>query len=67
MSLEQIAFGGIYLPAFLGFLAVTGVVYVLLRLVLLRLHVYRFFWHPALAGAALFIILLAIIMLAFGP
>lgn len=67
MPFEQIAFGGIYLPIFLLFLAATGVVYLLLRALLLRVHAYRLFWHPALAGAGLFVIVLAVILLAFGP
>jgi len=67
MALDQIEFGGIYLPIFLGFLAATGVIYFLLRFVLIRLRAYRIFWHPALAGAALFIIVLSAIMLLLGP
>ena len=64
---EQIAFGGIYLPAFLAFLAAAGLVYLALRFALVRARVYRLFWHPALAGAALFIIVLASLLLVFGP
>lgn len=66
MSLEQIAVGGIYLPIFLAFLAGTGLVYLVLRFVLLRMHAYRIFWHPALAGAALFIIVLSVMILLLG-
>ena len=64
---EQIAIGGVYLPIFLAFLAMTGVIYLVLRSVLLRVHFYRLFWHPALAGAALFVVLLTAIILALGP
>ena len=64
---EQIVFGGIYLPVFLAFLAAAGLGYLLLRFVLLRLRAYRLFWHPALAGAAFFIIVLASLLLVFGP
>ena len=67
VSLEQIEFGGIYLPIFLAFLAVTALVYFALRFVLVRVHAYRLFWHPALAGAALFIIVLSLIILILGP
>tara|TARA_B100001079_G_scaffold227934_1_gene205946 strand:- start:1144 stop:1347 length:204 start_codon:yes stop_codon:yes gene_type:complete len=62
-----IAIGGIYLPIFLGFLAATAVLYLALRWVLLRLHAYRLFWHPALAGAGVFVILLSTLLLLFGP
>lgn len=67
VSLEQISVGGIYLPIFLAFLLATGLMYMVLRIVLLRVHAYRMFWHPALAGASLFVIILASLMLAFGP
>lgn len=64
---ETIAIGGIYLPIFLGFLAATALIYAALRWVLLRMHAYRAFWHPALASAALFVILLSGLLLVFGP
>ncbi|AWN15084.1 DUF1656 domain-containing protein [Salinisphaera sp. LB1] len=64
---ETITIGGIYLPVFLGFLAATGVVYFILRWFAQRLHLYRLFWHPALAGAAVFVILLSCLLLWFGP
>lgn len=64
---EQIAFGGIYLPVLLAFLVAAGVVYMMLRLVLMRVRAYRMFWHPALAGAAVFTIVLAVLLLVFGP
>ena len=67
MWFEQLAVGGIYLPIFLLFLAATGVVCLALRALLLRVGAYRFFWHPALAGAGLFVMVLALLMLAFGP
>ncbi|MES1924543.1 DUF1656 domain-containing protein [Salinisphaera sp. T31B1] len=67
MPFEQIAIGGIYLPIFLIFLAATGLIYLVLRAALLRVQAYRLFWHPALAGAGLFIIVLSTILLLFGP
>lgn len=67
VSLEQIEFGGIYLPIFLGFLVLTGLIYFALRFVFLRVQIYRFFWHPALAGAAFFIIVLSLVILILGP
>ena len=67
MGPEQIAFGGIYLPVFLALLAAAGLIYFMLRFALLRLQVYRLFWHPALVGAAVFIIILSTLILLFGP
>jgi hypothetical protein len=67
MRLEQVVIDGVYLPPFLALLALTALVYFLLRLLLRRLALYRLFWHPALAGAAVFLILLSVIMLLFGP
>ncbi|HET7315184.1 DUF1656 domain-containing protein [Salinisphaera sp.] len=64
---ETITIGGIYLPVFLGFLGVTAVLYFGLRRVSQRLHLYRLFWHPALAGAAAFVIMLSCLLLWFGP
>ncbi|WP_423822685.1 DUF1656 domain-containing protein [Salinisphaera sp. SPP-AMP-43] len=67
MSPEMIAIGGIYLPIFLAFLAGAAVIYFMLRWVLLRLRAYRLFWHPALAGAAVFVIVLSLLLLWLGP
>lgn len=67
MAPEMISIGGIYLPVFLAFVAATGVIYFVLRWLIQRLHLHRLFWHPALAGAAAFVIVLSCLLLWFGP
>lgn len=67
MSPEMIAIGGVYLPIFLGFLLATALLYFIIRWPVQRLQIYRLFWHPALAGASAFIILLSILLLLAGP
>lgn len=59
--------GGIYLPAFLVFLAAAAGLYLLLQILLRPVQVERLFWHPALAGAAVFIAILAMIILWVVP
>lgn len=63
----MLTIGGIYLPVLLGFLAATALLYFALRWFAQRLQLYRWFWHPALAGAAVFIIVLSCLLLWFGP
>ena len=60
MLSEQIAFGGIYLPLFLAFLAATGLIYLVVQPLLLRSRAHRLFWHPALAGLCVLVMSLAL-------
>lgn len=64
---DVISVGGIYFPVILGFLLITGLVYFVGRWPIRTLHLHRFFWHPALAAAAVFIIVLSCLLLLFGP
>lgn len=64
---EMISVAGVYLPVLLGFLFLTAILYFILRWPIQRLRLYRFFWHPALAGAAAFVILLSTLLILIGP
>lgn len=65
MQLENIVIGGLYLPVLLVCLAAAWVVYAILGRLLSRLRAYRFFWHPALAGAALYTVIASAFILWF--
>lgn len=67
MSPGMISFGGVYLPVLLGFVAVTGVIYWTLHWLSQRVRLHRLFWHPALVGAAVFVIILSCLLLWLGP
>ncbi|NNC23693.1 DUF1656 domain-containing protein [Salinisphaera sp. USBA-960] len=67
MQLEQIEIGGVYLPVLLICLAGAAVVYFCLRGLLSRIWVYRAFWHPALAGAAVYAVIAAALILWLVP
>ena len=56
---------GIFFPPLLVYLLAALVILLALRLVFLRLHVYRWVWNPSLAEAALYVCILgALIALA---
>ena len=46
---------GFFAPILLGVLIVSIVLFIVLDLILARLRVYRFAWHPSLFRVALFI------------
>ncbi len=46
---------GIYFAPVIVYLLVATLLYLPLRLLLLRLRLYRWTWHPPLAGAAIYI------------
>lgn len=67
MQLEQIEIGGVYLPVLLVCLAGAAVVYFVGRWLLARARVHRLFWHPALAGAAVYTLIIVAFILWLVP
>jgi hypothetical protein len=57
--IKEVNLLGVYLPPMLAYLAVTAVLWLVLRHLLRRLGVYRWVWHRPLFDTALFVILLA--------
>lgn len=53
---------GVYLSPMVGWAAAAVLAWLILRLVLRRLGVYRQVWHPPLFDAALFVIVLGAIV-----
>jgi hypothetical protein len=67
VRLENFVVGGIYWPPFLADVLIAAVVFVPLRLIALRLGLYRLVWHPALFELAIFTCLLGVVMFFLGP
>jgi hypothetical protein len=57
--IKEVDLLGVYLPPMLAYLAVTAVLWLVLRHLLRRLGAYRWVWHRPLFDTALFVILLA--------
>ena len=60
--IKEIDLFGVYLPPMLAYAAGTAVIWFLFRRLLAWAGVYRFVWHPPLFNAALFVLILAIIV-----
>ncbi len=67
MQLEQIQISGVYLPVLLVCLGGAGIVYFVIRCLFAGVGVYRFFWHPALAGAAVYTLIASLFVLWLVP
>jgi hypothetical protein len=64
---EQLVIGGTYWPPFLAELGMAIVIFLLLRILLKRIRLYRLVWHPALVEVALFTCILSVIVLVLTP
>ena len=53
---------GIYVSPLLTYMVVAGLIYAPLRLLLIRLRVFRWTWNPPLAEMGLFICLTAVLV-----
>ncbi len=53
---------GIYLPPLLVYMAVALAMYVPVRLLLIRLRLFRWVWNPPLAEIALFVCIVGILV-----
>ncbi len=62
--IKEVDLAGVYLSPFLAYMALTGMVWYVTRLVLDRAGFYRLVWHPALFNTALYVILLSIAVIA---
>ena len=57
--MTDFVFAGLLITPFVKFAAIAMLVFVPLRALLARLRVWRWFWHPFLAEAALYVCILA--------
>jgi hypothetical protein len=62
--IREINIGGVLLAPMLGYALVAALIWVVLRYVLTHLRFYRFVAHPPLFNAALYVILLAGLVVA---
>lgn len=62
--LHEINLVGVLLPPLVPLLVVALLLFLPLHWGISRVDGYRFFWHPALAGLCLFLILLALVLWA---
>jgi hypothetical protein len=53
---------GIYLPPLLVYMAVAAVVYVPLRLLMIRLRLFRWMWNPPLAETAIYVCIVGLLV-----
>jgi hypothetical protein len=60
--IKEVDLGGVYVSPFLAYMAVTGMVWFLIRRALDRAGFYRLVWHPALFNTALYVILLSMVV-----
>jgi hypothetical protein len=61
--MKEFVFAGLLMSPFVRYALLAGVLLILLRFVLVRLRFYRWFWHPLLAEAAIYVCLVAILNL----
>lgn len=62
--LHEINLGGVLLPPLVPMIVVALLLFLPVHWRVSRADGYRFFWHPALAGLCLFLILLALVLWA---
>lgn len=67
MQFDQVAIAGTYWPPFLADLGLAAVLFLGMHLLLSRVRLHRFVWHPALFEVALFTCVLSAIILLFNP
>jgi hypothetical protein len=53
---------GVYLPPMLAYAAGAAMIWLLVRRLLSSAGIYRFVWHPPLFNAALFVLILSVIV-----
>ena len=58
---RELAFGGLLVPAILACLGLSAALFVPLDILLGRLGLYRFTWHPTLVRVAAFLVVWAVV------
>jgi len=61
--MKEFIVAGLLMSPFVRYALLGLVVILLLRLVLVRMNIYRWFWHPLLAEAAMYICVVALLNL----
>lgn len=57
--MRELVVGGLLISPFVKFALIAGIVFIPVRLVLIRLRFDIWFWHPQLAEAAIYVRILA--------
>ncbi len=57
--MKEFIVAGLLISPFVRYALLAGLVLIALRLVFVRLRIYRWFWHPLLVEAALYFWILA--------
>ncbi|ACB95040.1 DUF1656 domain-containing protein [Beijerinckia indica] len=63
--MQEVVLGEILVSPFIGYVFLALIVFIPLRMVLLRLGLQHYVWHPRLAEASLYICILALLHLTF--
>lgn len=61
--MSEFVFAGLLITPFVRYALLAALMLFALRWLLIRLRVYRWFWHPLLAEAATFVCLIAVLNL----
>ncbi len=59
--MKEFVFAGLLMSPFVRYALLAAVLLFVLRLLPVRLHLYRWFWHPLLAEAAIYVCLVALL------
>lgn len=59
--MKEFVVAGLLISPFVKFALIAGLIFVPVRLVLVHLHFQKWFWHPLLAEAAVYVCILAAI------
>lgn len=59
--MREFVVAGLLISPFVKYALIAALLYVPLRRALVRLHVYKWFWHPMLAEVSMYLCLLATI------
>ncbi len=57
--MREFVVAGLLVSPFVKYALIAGLVFVPVRLILVALHFQKWFWHPLLAEAAIYVCLLA--------
>ena len=57
--MREFVVAGLLISPFVKYALIAGVLFIPIRLMLVHLHLDRWFWHPALAEGAIYLCLLA--------
>ena len=63
--MKEFVVGGLLISPFVKYALIAALLFLPIRLVLVYLHFEKWFWHPLLAEAAVYLCLLAVLNIVF--